>query len=158
MNTYFTYDFAKKAIVGTKTNIAKANKGIEPQYTELCERLAKHSDFIVIEKVFRKNKDKKTYKHLSFNRMKEYIKTQPDNENRLIEFEAIKKVAEAKGAKYPLTKKWFLAKYPEYKENAVSEEEAATLVDENEAALRKAAAELEALELDDEDFDEEEVA
>ena len=40
-------------------------------------------------------------------------------------FEKVQEIADAKGAKYPLTKKWFLKSFPEYKENAVelSEEE-----------------------------------
>ena len=55
------------------------------------------------------------------------------------------KVADAKGAKYPLTKKWFLKNFPEYKENAVELSE--------DEILKNATAEVEALL--EEGFDEE---
>ena len=71
-----------------------------------------------------KNEKKKTYNGLDFDKMAEYIKTQPDSEKMLIKFEAVKRIAEAKNAKYPLTKKWFLETFKEYKANAVSEAEA----------------------------------
>lgn len=78
--------------------------------------------------------------------MKEYIETQPNSEKRLIEFAAIQKVAAAKGAKYPLTKKWFLATYPEFKENNVSKAEISAEVAVGEDDLAKAAAKLAMLE------------
>ena len=53
-------------------------------------------------------------------RMEDYIKTQKDSESRLVEFASVQKVAKAKGSLYPLTKKWFLETYPEYKENSVA--------------------------------------
>ena len=52
----------------------------------------------------------------------------------LAKFEKVMEVAEAKGAKYPLTKKWFLKNYPNYKSNEVSDSEA-TLDDEVEEEL-----------------------
>ena len=80
-----------------------------------------------------KTSDKKTYHGLSFKTMEAYIKTQPDSENRLMEFEAVKRIAEIKGGKYPLTKKWFLMTYPEYKKNTVSDNEKAETVADKKA-------------------------
>lgn len=68
---------------------------------------------------------KKTYNGLSFARMEAYIRTQADSEANLREFEAVKTVAKAKGAAYPLTKEWFFKTYPEFKEDSVSESERA---------------------------------
>ena len=156
MNKKFNYNFVEKTIVGSAAAIKRANKGLNPEFKELTDMLAQHPDFTVVTKIIEKKKDKKTYSKLTFDRMEEYIRTQFSDKEvlkaKLVEFEAIQKVADAKGAKYPLTKKWFLAAYPEYKENAVSEAE----ISEEEKALAAAAAELEALELtaDDEDFDE----
>ena len=53
-------------------------------------------------------------------------------------FEKVQEIAEAKGAKYPLTKKWFLKTYPEYKENEAS-------VMEEKKAMEQAEAELDAI-------------
>ena len=82
--------------------------------------LENHPDFKVVPKEIDKRENKKTYNGLNFARMKEYILTQPDSENKIKVFEKVKEIAEAKGAKYPLTKKWFLKTYPEYKENSAS--------------------------------------
>ena len=150
MKTKFTYDFTKKAIVGTKTSIARANKGLNPEYAELTQKLTEHPDFIVIEKVINSNPTKKTYNKLTIQKMEDYIETQPDAENKLIEFKAIQKVAEARGAKYPLSKKWFLATYPEFKENEISAEQTKTLIEAE--ALKKATAALANLTLDEEDL------
>ncbi len=146
MNAIFTYNFVNKTIVGTKSAINRANKGLKPEYGMLCEMLAEHPDFTVAEKQINHKADKKKYNGLTLPRMKEYIETQPNSKERLIEFAAIQKVAATKGAKYPLTKKWFLATFPEFKENNVSEAEISAEVAVGEDDLTKAAAKLATLE------------
>ena len=101
------------------------------EYYELRQIRAENQGFAIEFKSI----DKKTYKHLTFERMVEYIKTQPNSEKQLIVFEAVKRVAEKKGSKYPLTKKWFLKNYPEYKINEVSAAESATLEDQIAAEM-----------------------
>ena len=128
MKTKFNYDFANKAIVGTKSSIARANKGLNPEYAELTAKLEKHPDFVVKEKVINSNPTKKTYSKLTLQRMYDYISLLPNSEEKLTEFNAIQKVAEARGAKYPLTKKWFLATYPEFKENEIIELQTTNLI------------------------------
>ena len=139
MNAIFSYNFVNKTIVGTKSAINRANKG-----------LAEHPDFTVEEKQIKHKADKKKYKGLTLPRMEAYIETQPNSKERLIEFKAIQKVAEAKGAKYPLTKKWFLVTFPEFKENNVSEAEISVKVAVGEDDLAKAVAKLATLENADE--------
>lgn len=117
MKNYFNYDFEHKAIIGSNAAIKRANRGNGNEYRELCRMLAEHPDFKVMPKEIKGNTEKKKYHGLTFDRMKEYILTQPDSENRVKVFEKVQEIAEAKGAKYPLTKKWFLKTYPEYKEN-----------------------------------------
>ena len=150
MNAIFTYDFVNKTIVGTKSAINRANKGMSPEYDMLCKMLADHPDFTVAEKLIKHKEDKKKYKGLTLRRMKEYIETQPNSKERLIEFAAIQKIAAAKGAKYPLTKKWFLATFPEFKENEVSEAEISAKAAVETGALAKAAATVAALENENE--------
>ena len=146
MNAIFTYNFVNKTIVGTKSAINRANKGMKPEYDTLCEMLAAHPDFTVVEKQIDHKADKKKYNGLTLPRMKEYIETQPNSKKRLIEFAAIQKVAAAKGAKYPLTKKRFLATFPEFKEKNVSKAEISAEVAVGEDDLAKAAAKLATLE------------
>ena len=146
MNAIFTYNFVNKTIVGTKSAINRANKGMKPEYDTLCEMLADHPDFTVAEKQINHKADKKKYNGLTLPRMKEYIETQPNSKERLIEFAAIQKVAATKGAKYPLTKKWFLATFPEFKKNNVSEAEISAEVAVGEDDLAKATATLNIIE------------
>ena len=146
MNAIFTYNFVNKTIVGTKSAINRANMGKNPEYTTLCKMLAEHPDFTVAEKQINHKADKKKYNGLTLPRMKEYIETQPNSKERLIEFAAIQKVAATKGAKYPLTKKWFLATFPEFKENNVSKAEISAKVAVGEDDLAKAAATLNIIE------------
>ena len=56
-------------------------------------------------------------------------------EKQLKVFEAVKRIAEMKGSKYPLTKKWFLNAYPEYKENEVKENETAKLAADSDEEI-----------------------
>ena len=124
MNKKFNYNFVTKEIIGSKAAIARANKGLEPEFSELTNMMKAQPHFSVVAKTINQKEGKKTYHALTIERMAEYISLQANSDAKMIEFNAIQKVAEAKGAKYPLTKKWFLAKYPEYKENYVSSSEA----------------------------------
>ena len=114
------------------------------EYYEFRTILSENAGFSIEFKVI----EKKTYKSLTFERMAEYIKTQPNSEKQLITFAAVQRIAEKKGSKYPLTKKWFLNAYPEYKENEVSANETAELEKQLEAQLN---AQLDALMDDDTD-------
>lgn len=134
MKTIFTLNFVNKSIVGTKSAITRANKCLEPEYSELCALLEKHPNFKVEVKKIDQNKEKKTYHGLSFQAMEDYISTQKNSKEMLAKFKKAMEIAEAKGAKYPLTKKWFLKNYPTYKNNEVSDSEA-TLDDEVEKEL-----------------------
>ena len=138
MKTIFTLNFVNKSIVGTKSAIARANKCLEPEYSELCALLEKHPSF----KVEVKKIEKKTYHGLNFQAMKDFIATQENSKLMLAKFEKVMEVAEAKGAKYPLTKKWFLKNYSNYKSNEVSDSEA-TLDDEVEEELTQLEDEME---------------
>lgn len=112
MNAIFTYNFVNKTIVGTKSAINRANKGLKPEYDTLCEMLAEHPDFTVVEKQINHKADKKKYNGLTLPRMKEYIETQPNSKERLIEFAAIQKVAKTKGALYPPDQEVVLSDLP----------------------------------------------
>ena len=119
MKNYFKYDFIKKAIVGSESAIKRANSGKGNEYLELCKMLTEHPDFKVISKPIKKNENKRYYSNLTFEKMKKYILATPNGEMGVKELEAVMKVAEAKGAKYPLTKKWFLKTYHEYKDSEI---------------------------------------
>ena len=131
-------DMIAKTITITKAYYKRACTYGTAEYYEFRTIMSENTGFTVAFKTI----EKKTYKDLTFERMAEYIKTQPNSEKQLVVFAAVQNIAEKKGSKYPLTKKWFLKNYPEYKENEVSAAETASL----EALLT---AELEELEAED---------
>ena len=110
-----TVDVMNKTISVTKSFYTRASVYGSSEYNELRIAVKENPEFVITLKEI----EKKTYGKLTIERMKEYINTQPNSESNLKELEEVTKIAKAKGSKYPLTKKWFLAKFPEYKENEV---------------------------------------
>lgn len=149
-NKYFTLNHIDNTIEGTKTALKKAGILDTPEFKELYELMNRFPNYKISVKTPKKNEKKKTYKKLTIEAMEKYIiKTQPDSETAMKKFKAVQRVAKAKGALYPLTKKWFLNEYPDYKVNSVSEDEAKAAEDLEairEAEDQEAAKELEALE------------
>ena len=127
MRKHFEFNFVAKTIEGSKSAISRANKGLAPEFKELCEMIKAQPTFTVTVKVINQKEGKEKYHDLTFERMKLYISLQTDAEKKLAEFEAIKKVAKAKGAMYPLTKKWFINTYKNYKESDIAKMESAEL-------------------------------
>ena len=96
--------------------------------TEYNELNAVMNDFPTFEIKIVKS-DKTTYWGLTFEKMEDYIKTQFEGEEleeRLNELHKVESIADAKNGKYPLTKKWFLEKYPEYKKSEIKTNENGT--------------------------------
>lgn len=127
-----------KTLTVSKSFYKKASVFGTPECAELAEAEKMFPDFSVVIAI----STKKVYHGLSFERMVDYIITQPNSVQRLNEMERVMEIAKSKGALYPLTKKWFLHTYPEYKDNSVSDGELSELLDtlasEDEDSLPKA--------------------
>ena len=109
----FTLNFFDKTITGTKASFNKANKGFGPEYEELTSKMAAHPDFtlVVKEQKTKTTKAKRTYEGMDYKFMEDYIATFED-ETMVKAYKAVKQMAKDCGTKsYPLTKKWFLAKF-----------------------------------------------
>lgn len=115
MKSNVVVDVMKKTISVSKSFYKKASVYGTNEYNELRNAVNDNPNFAIEFKEI----EKKTYGKLTIERMKEYIETQPNSESNLKEIDKVAKIAKAKGSKYPLTKKWFLAKFPEYKENEI---------------------------------------
>lgn len=118
--THITADFGEKSLNMTKSFYNKACKIGSAEYKELRAAMADNPDYKINIVT---NDKKRSYRTLTIERMRAYIETQPNSKENLLTLDRVIKVAEAKGAKYPLTKKWFLETFPEYKECAVSDNE-----------------------------------
>ena len=115
----------ENSIIVSKAFYKKASAYGSAEYAALREAMRDNPTYKIIFKTF----EKKTYGGLTFEKMMDYIKTQPDSEKMLIKFAAVQRIAKAKGSLYPLTKKWFLNAYPSYKVNGVIEAEAKKLTE-----------------------------
>lgn len=127
-------DGEKEALVMTKAFYKRACVFGSDEYYELRKAKAENEGYTVVFAY--KVADKTTYNGLNFATMEKYIKSQANSEERLMEFEAVKEIAKIKGSKYPLTKKWFLLTYPEFKVNSVSESEQATVLADKKAKAK----------------------
>lgn len=116
----------ENSIIVSKAFYKKASAFGSAEYIALREAMQDNPTFKIIFKTI----EKKTYNGLTFEKMMDYIKTQPDSDKMLIKFAAVQRIAKAKGSLYPLTKKWFLNAYPDFKVNAVKEAEAKKLTAE----------------------------
>ena len=123
-----TVNLIEKTIEVSKTFYKKATNPKTAEYRDLRAAMIENPTFDVVLK----ESDKKSYNGLDFDRMKEYIETQPNSEANLKELERVMEIAEAKGAKYPLTKQWFLKTFPEYKNSEVSAKEIGTTQNNSE--------------------------
>lgn len=132
-----TNDWLNDTLVVSKSFYKKASVFGSAEYYELRQAMSENPGCTIAFKTI----EKKTYGGLTFGVMKAYIESQPNSEKQLKVFEAVQRIAELKGSKYPLTKKWFLKSYPSFKENDIKEPETAALV-LGEAAEVRAATEL----------------
>ena len=112
MKSHITYSFPDNTLSLTKSFYKKACKVGSDEYKELRTAMGENPDYKI---VLVGNADKKTYGNLTIQRMREYIATQADAEKNLRILDRVIKIAKTKGAMYPLTKKWFLKTFPEYK-------------------------------------------
>ena len=124
-----TANLIDNTLTVSKSFYKKASVCGSPEYYELRKAMVENPECKIVFKTI----EKKTYNGLTFAVMKAYIESQANSEKQLKVFEAVKRIAEMKGSKYPLTKKWFLSAYPDFKENAVKENETKTLVSEAQA-------------------------
>ena len=123
-----TVNLIEKTIEVSKTFYKKATNPKTAEYRDLRAAMIENPTFDVVLK----ESDKKSYNGLDFDRMKEYIETQPNSEANLKKLERVMEIAETKGAKYPLTKQWFLKTFPEYKNSEVSSKEIGTTQNNSE--------------------------
>ena len=139
-----TINYEANTIEVSKAFYKKATQFGTPEYRALREAKLENKGFEVRIKAV----EKKTYKELTLVKMEEYIRTQADSEKMIIKFEAVKKVAKAKGSLYPLTKKWFLKTFEDYAKAEVENEISEKLLSDTEKELAELAEAEETSEVD----------
>ena len=87
-------DVMEGTLTMTKAFYKKAGVVGSREYYELRKAMKENEGFEIVFK----GADKRTYKGLTFEKMADYIRTQPNSKERLIEFASVQAVAETKNA------------------------------------------------------------
>lgn len=111
-------DIERKAIILTRSFYKKAMDPRSPQYAELQQYKADNPTFSVVRHTIKRNRNKESYRGLTYEYMREYIRTHVVAEmmdEAIGELEEQLFKAKCHSIRYPAIKKWFLATYPEVK-------------------------------------------
>lgn len=114
-------DFANRRIVISKSFAIKAAVVNSKEYIALTEVQESYPDYKIEIRQIKRNPQKETYPGLTYEYMRDYIilHTTPEEELAAVaEFNELLMISrcQSKSRRYPIIKKWFLAKYPEVKE------------------------------------------
>ncbi len=112
----------------------KARKPESPEYRVLTELLNCIRISALSKRKSRRSPERRPTKGLTFQTMLDYIRTQTNSEDKIKAYNAVRRIAKVKGCEYPLTKKWFLKAYPDYKETDITAQEIGALLQEQEKA------------------------
>lgn len=135
-------DFEKNTIFMDRTFSAKCKDTRSEEYAHLQQVRQHYPSFSVVARKIKKNEKKETWAGLTYAYMENYIVTHEAPENRacvLAEYNELRLISEChkRSSRYPVIKKWFLAKYPEIAEFGIrkDEEEGSRLPTRNETEL-----------------------
>lgn len=131
---------AENAIVMNKTFVKMAENPLSDEYAMLQTIRQDYPLFQVRVREIRKNPKKETYAGLTYQYMRDYIIRHSDLEDEAEatkEFDELRYVSKchSKSQRYPIIKKWFLAKYPEIAEFGMPAAEAETSAAENDKVV-----------------------
>ena len=102
-------DFERKAVVVTRLFAKSAGMVGSEQYRQMTAILKEHPDFPVIVRQIRKKENKCSYKKLSFNTMRSFLRIQyKENSEEMRNLEKIIELARDRPGPYAYVKKWFL--------------------------------------------------
>ena len=94
------------------------------EYNLLQQTRRDYPTYRGVRKQIKKNKDKENYKGLTYEYMESYIKGHDDKEEtNMKEYKEMRLLAECHSIRYPVIKKWFLARFPEVAKFGVVEAE-----------------------------------
>lgn len=131
----YTINYTGNGITITITKSFAKEAGVynSEAYNILKGLRADFPDCKVELKKIKRNPEKKTYGKLTYERMEKYIIfVEGKDTATLKEFETVKIMATFKSSPYAYTKKWFLARYPEFECEAVEEKAESAMAETEE--------------------------
>lgn len=150
MKNILKVDYNNRLIIMDKDFAANSKTVGSDEYNLLQQCRRDYPTFTVTQKHIRKNPQKKAYKGLTYDYMRDYIMYK-ESENAvndvIVEFEdmLIRSKCHTQAFRYPIIKKWFLDRYPEIKNFGLSDMDAfkivkTPVVTDNESDIAKVAA------------------
>ncbi len=136
-------DYKKQTITLGKKFAKLSSVPGSPEYMELAQVKEDFPRYKLVIREIKKNKRKESYKGLTYDYMREYIRhTEPSKtrETILAELEEniLRSRCHSSGFRYPVIKSWFLERYPEVKSICISQESKDTL-DDNKSIRKEVA-------------------
>ena len=121
MKNTLKIDFANKQIIMDRTFAKNSTDTRSEEYAHLQRVRADYPSFTVSTRTCKKNPEKESYKGLNYPYMEHYILTHESKDTVLEvldEYNELRLIAEchSKSRRYPVIKRWFLARYPEVAE------------------------------------------
>ena len=118
MKNVLKVDFQKKTIIMDRTFAKNCADTRSEEYAHLQRVRADYPTFTVSTRSCKPNPEKESYKGLTYEYMEHYILTHEGKDTVLEvldEYNELRLIAEchSKSRRYPVIKRWFLAKYPE---------------------------------------------
>ena len=95
----------------TKKFYSQAMKYGTKEYTRLREFKAENSEITIVVRKIKKNPEKETNKNMTYANMKKFIKTQPNSDAMLAEFDRQKEMSCIKANPYRFVLDWFKENY-----------------------------------------------
>jgi hypothetical protein len=125
-NIGYQIDFVEGKIIVSKKFLKEASNVATTAYSELVQIRKDYPDFMIEPRQIAKRENKMTYGKLTYQFMRDYIKTKDNAEAILAEYENTRKLAKFQNAQYVFVKKWFLGLYgDEFKREEDEERETA---------------------------------
>ena len=122
----YEIDYIESKIIVSKKFLKEASTINTTAYTELTKVRKDYPDFKIEPRQITKRENKMTYGKLTYDFMRDYIKTKDDSEAILADYENIRKLAKFQNAQYVFVKKWFLGLYgDEFRREEGEEQESA---------------------------------
>ena len=121
MKNVIRVDFAKKRIVMDRAFAKNCANPASDEYIQLQRVRQDYPNFTVSTRTCKPNPEKESYKGLTYEYMEHYILTHEGKDTVLEvldEYNELRLLAECHSCsrRYPVIKRWFLAKYPEIME------------------------------------------
>jgi hypothetical protein len=112
MKNYLKVDDANRRLIMDRAFDRNRRVVGSEEYDLLQRAKSDYHGYALVLRHIKTNPEKRIYKHLTYEYMREYIIRHPHSKERLQEFEEMVLRSKCHVIKYPKVKEWFLAAYP----------------------------------------------